>query len=398
MPQPAPRRPQGSAAEVLRVALRLGLSSFGGPIAHLGYFERVYVRELAWLRGEEYASLVGLCQILPGPTSSQVGFLIGLHRAGWRGALAAWLGFTLPSALLLYACARLTAHLHGPLAGALVHGLKLVAVAVVAQAVWSMARRLCNDAATWLIALGAMALLLATGDANTQLAVLAAAAAAGLLWCHPTAVPVTGPAVQWRSATAALAVFLLLLLALPPLSWRYPQSGFDLAHVFYRAGALVFGGGHVVLPLLRAALVPAGWLSDDAFLAGYGLAQAVPGPLFTVAAYLGAVAAPAAPAGGAVLALAAIFAPGLLLALAGSSLWSKLAQRARLGAALTGINAAVVGVLAAALYDPVWVNAVHDGIDLAVAAIALLLLWSGRAPPLAAVLLCTVASLVRLAS
>jgi len=396
MPQQASPTP-GSVAEVLRVALRLGLGSFGGPIAHLGYFERVYVRELAWLSSEEYASLVGLCQILPGPTSSQVGFLIGMHRAGWRGALAAWLGFTLPSALLLYACARLAAHLHGPLAGALVHGLKLVAVAVVAQAVWSMARRLCSDAATWLIALGAMALLFATGDANAQLVVLAAAAAAGLLWCHPTAVPVTRAAVQWRPATAALAVFLLLLVTLPPLSWRYPESGVALAQVFYRAGALVFGGGHVVLPLLRAALVPAGWLSDDAFLAGYGLAQAVPGPLFTVAAYLGAVAAPAAPAGGAALALAAIFAPGLLLALAGSSLWSKLALHARLGAALTGVNAAVVGVLAAALYDPVWVNAVHDGVDLAVAAIALLLLWSGRAPPLAAVLLCTVASLLRLA-
>jgi len=395
-PQPA-RRPQGSAAEVLRVALRLGLSSFGGPIAHLGYFERVYVRERAWLSGEEYASLVALCQILPGPTSSQVGFLIGLHRAGWRGALAAWAGFTLPSALLLYGGARLAAHFHGPLAGALVHGLKLAAVAVVAQALWSMARRLCRDAGTWLIALGAMALLLATGDANAQLAVLAAAAAAGLLWCHPTAVPATGTAVQWRQPTAALAAFLLLLLALPLLSWRYPQSGFALAQVFYRAGALVFGGGHVVLPLLRAALVPAGWLSDDAFLAGYGLAQAVPGPLFTVAAYLGAMAAPAAPAGGAALALAAIFAPGLLLALAGSSLWSKLGQQARLGAALTGVNAAVVGVLAAALYNPVWVNAVHDGVDLAVAAIALLLLWSGRAPPLAAVLLCALASMLRLA-
>jgi chromate transporter len=398
MPQQAARRPQGSAAEVLRVALRLGLSSFGGPIAHLGYFERVYVRELAWLSGEEYAALVGMCQILPGPTSSQVGFLIGLHRAGWRGALAAWLGFTLPSALLLYACARLAANLHGPVAGGLVHGLKLVAVAVVAQAVWSMAQRLCSDAATWLIALAAMALMLATGNANAQLAALAGAAAAGLLWCQPTTVPVTGTqVVQWRHATAALAVFLLLLVALPLLSWRAPQSAFAVAHVFYRAGALVFGGGHVVLPLLRAALVPAGWLSDDAFLAGYGLAQAVPGPLFTVAAYLGAMAVPSSPPGGAVLALAAIFAPGLLLALVGSSLWSQFARYARLGAALTGVNAAVVGVLAAALYNPVWVSAVHDGVDLAVAAIALLLLWSGRAPPLVAVLLCAVASLLRLA-
>src|SRR6516164_2809157 len=184
MPQQASPTP-GSVAEVLRVALRLGLGSFGGPIAHLGYFERVYVRELAWLSSEEYASLVGLCQILPGPTSSQVGFLIGLHRAGWRGALAAWLGFTLPSALLLYAGARLSAHAQGPLASATVHGLKLVAVPVVAQAVWSMARRLCTDRSTWLIALAAAGLVFASGGPDAQLVVLAAGLAAGLLWCDP---------------------------------------------------------------------------------------------------------------------------------------------------------------------------------------------------------------------
>src|SRR6516162_7893731 len=398
MPVPAARSPGGHPTEVLRVALRLGLTSFGGPIAHLGYFERTYVRERLWLSGEQYAALVGLCQILPGPTSSQVGFLIGLHRAGWRGALAAWLGFTLPSALLLYAGARLSAHAQGPLASATVHGLKLVAVPVVAQAVWSMARRLCTDRSTWLIALAAAGLVFASGGPDAQLVVLAAGLAAGLLWCDPASIPPGSAAqdVRPRTAWLALAAF-TLLLGLSLFSWHPSPGGFALAQVFYRAGALVFGGGHVVLPLLRAALVPAGWLSDDAFLSGYGLAQAVPGPLFTVAAYLGAMAVPAAPAGGAALALAAIFAPGLLLALAGSSLWSKLGQQARLGAALTGVNAAVVGVLAAALYNPVWVNAVHDGVDLAVAAIALLLLWSGRAPPLAAVLLCTVASLLRLA-
>jgi len=382
---------------VLRVALRLGFTSFGGPLAHLGYFERTYVRERGWLSAEEYASLVGLCQILPGPTSSQVGFLIGLRRAGWRGALAAWLGFTLPSALLLYACARLAARVHGPLASALVHGLKLVAVAVVAQAVWSMARRLCTDASTWLTAACAAALLLASGSAGAQLAVLLAAAAAGSVWCRPAAVPVrTAGDEQWAAAPA-LAAFAVLLLALAVLSWRYPHSGFALAQVFYRAGALVFGGGHVVLPLLRAALVPTGWLSDDAFLGGYGLAQAVPGPLFTVAVYLGAVAAPAAPSAGAVVALIAIFLPGLLLALAGSSVWTALSRRTRLRAAMTGVNAAVVGVLAAALYDPVWVSGVHDGADAAIAGSALLLLGSGRGPPLAVVVLCVAASLLRLA-
>ena len=246
---------------MLRVALRLGLTSFGGPIAHLGYFERTYVRELGWLSPEQYGALVGLCQILPGPTSSQVGFLIGLHRAGWRGALSAWLGFTLPSALLLYACARLATHVQGPLVDATVHGLKLVAVAVVAQAVWSMARRLCTDASTGLIAVGAAALLLASGAAGAQLAALAAGFAAGLVWCQPTSVPpvAADPLAPGRAAWLALATFSVLLLALPLLSWRFPHSGVALAHVFYRAGALVFGGGHVVLPLLRAPLVP-GWL------------------------------------------------------------------------------------------------------------------------------------------
>jgi chromate transporter len=381
---------------VLRVALRLGLTSFGGPLAHLGYFERTYVRERGWVTAEEYASLVGLCQILPGPTSSQVGFLIGLHRAGWRGALAAWLGFTLPSALLLYACARLAARVQGPVASALVHGLKLVAVAVVAQAVWSMARRLCNDAGTWLIAAGAMALLLASGGAGAQLAVLAAGATAGFLWCRPAPVPVQDAAKEQRAATPSLAAFAVLLLGLSVLSWRYPHSGFALAQLFYRAGALVFGGGHVVLPLLRAALVPPGWLSDDTFLGGYGLAQAVPGPLFTVAAYLGAMAVPRAPSAGALMALIAIFLPGLLLALAGSSVWTTLAHHARLRAAMSGVNAAVVGVLAAALYDPVWLSGVHDGADLAVAGLGLLLLGSGRVPPLAVVVLCAAASLLRL--
>ena len=397
MPVVALRQAQGHAAEVLRVALRLGLTSFGGPIAHLGYFERVYVRERGWLSAEQYAALVALCQILPGPTSSQVGFLIGLHRAGWRGALLAWVGFTLPSAVLLYAGARLAMQAQGPLAGATLHGLKLVAVAVVAQAVWSMARRLCTDLSTAVIAAGAAALLLAASGSAVQLAALTAGFAAGLLWCRPASVPPlpTESTAQQRAAWLAFAAYTVLLLGLPLLAWRYPHSGLALAQVFYRAGALVFGGGHVVLPLLRAALVPTGWLSDDAFLAGYGLAQAVPGPLFTVAAYLGPSALPSAPASAALIALVAIFVPGLLLAVAGSSLWMALAQRTRLRAGITGINAAVVGILAAALYNPVWTSAVRDPADIAVAAGALLLLASQRVPPLVVVLLCVAASIVR---
>src|SRR5215472_6469736 len=397
MPTPAPPSPRGHPAEVLRVALRLGLTSFGGPIAHLGYFERTYVRELGWLSAEQYGALVGLCQILPGPTSSQVGFLIGLHRAGWGGALAAWVGFTLPSALVLYASARLSTQLQGPLVEATVHGLKLVAVAVVAQAVWSMARRLSTDTRTRLIALGAAALLLGSGAAGAQLAALALGLAAGVLWCRPARIPplASEPLAGGRIAWLALAAFSVLLLALPLLSWRYPHSGVALAQVFYRAGALVFGGGHVVLPLLRAALVPTGWLSDDVFLGGYGLAQAVPGPLFTVAAYLGPSAVPSAPTTGALIALMAIFLPGLLLAVAGSSLWTALALRGRLRAGITGINAAVVGILAAALYNPVWTSAVRDPADIAVAAGALLLLAGRRVPPFVVVLLCVAASIVR---
>jgi chromate transporter len=389
---------RGRALEVLRTALRLGVTSFGGPLAHLGYFERVYVRERGWLTAEHYATLVALCQILPGPTSSQVGFLVGLQRGGWPGALAAWIGFTLPSALLLYAAARLAARVQGPLALALVHGLKLVAVAVVAQAVWTMAQRLCTDVTTRLIALAAAALLLLSGGAAVQLAVLAAAAVAGLLWCRASP-PATAPPppLGQRPASLALALFGLLLLGLPLAAWRWPHSGVALAEVFYRAGALVFGGGHVVLPLLRAALVPAGWLSDDSFLTGYGLAQAVPGPLFTVAAYLGAVAIPDATATGAAIAVLFIFLPGLLLAVAGAVLWSRLAQQRAARAATSGVNAAVVGILAAALYQPVWVGAVRGRVDVVIAAAAFALLQGLRAPPLAAVVLCVAYSLLHAA-
>jgi chromate transporter len=381
---------------VLRVALQLGLTSCGGPIAHLGYFERTYVRQRGWLSEAHYGDLVALCQILPGPTSSQVGFLIGLHRAGWAGALAAWFGFTLPSALLMYAGAVLSARPEGPLALTVVHGLKLVAVAVVAQAVWTMARRLCTDIATWLIGVSAAVLLLFAGSTAAQLGVLAGAAVVGLVCCRPA---VAGDArsavvVPATAAWPALGVLLLLLVSLPLLSWRVPHGELALADVFYRSGALVFGGGHVVLPLLRESLVPQGWLSDDRFLAGYGLAQAMPGPLFSVAAYLGAVATRGS-VSGAAIALVCIFLPGLLLAVAGVSLWGRLATHRPVRAAMTGVNAAVVGILAAALWNPVWVSAVHDGADVAIAAAGLALLVALRAPPLVLVVLCVAYSVLR---
>lgn len=386
-----PRR----AWEVLRASLLLGLSSFGGPVAHLGYFERSYVRQRQWLSAEDYAGLVALCQILPGPASSQVGFLVGLRRAGWLGAVAAWLGFTLPSALLLYGCARLSPPASGPLMQAVLHGLKLMAVAVVAQAVWSMARRLCPDRTTTALALLAAWLLLVAGGSGMQLLALAGGALGGTLLCRPAVSPAAPPDFPLRPGLAwgALALFVLLLLGLPLLAWRQPHGLAALADVFYRSGALVFGGGHVVLPLLRDALVPGGWISDDRFLAGYGLAQAVPGPLFTVAAYLGAVSAytPSAAAGAAV-ALLFIFLPGLLLAVAGAALWSRLARRPLVGAALTGVNATVVGILGAALYDPVWTGGVHSGGDAAIAVAGLALLERWKAAPLAVLLFCLAAS------
>jgi chromate transporter len=388
------KSPPGTAREVLRVSLLLGLTAFGGPLAHLGYFERAYVRERGWLSHEDYGALLALCQVLPGPTSSQVGFLIGWHRAGGLGAVAAWIGFTLPSAVLLFAGALLAVHLHGPGVEAVLHGLKLTAVAVVAQALWSMARSLCTDRVTVAIALAAGALLLLVAGSGAQLLALCLGAVAGLALCHrrgrPLRVPPRGAST--RLAWGALALFIALLglaLAVPA------GHGLGaLAAIFYRAGALVFGGGHVVLPLLRDALVPAGWLSDDRFLTGYGLAQAVPGPLFSVAAYLGAANAYVAlPVLAAITALVAIFLPGLLLAVAGVRLWSLVDASSRLAGALTGINAAVVGILGAALYDPVWLSAVRQDVDAVIALSGLLLLERWKAPPPAVLVFCVALAL-----
>jgi chromate transporter len=385
---PALRGMPGAAAVFIQ-ALRLGLLSFGGPVAHLGYFERAYVRRLGWLGAGELASLVALCQMLPGPASSQVGFLIGWRRAGLAGALAAWIGFTLPAALLMFACARWAPQAQAIATGRLTHGLQLVAVAVVAQAVLSMGRRLCPDRRRLLIGLLAAGAVLA-GGGGLQLAALLGGGLGGVLLCRDlaaTPVQLSGYASR-RAGIAALLVFAVVLLALAAAA-RAPHGLCALAAVLFRTGALVFGGGHVVLPLLRAELVPGGWLGDGSFMAGYGLMQAMPGPLFAFAAYLGAIAgAPAGQAGlWAAVGVLSIFLPGLLLATAGSAFWSQLARFAPLRAGLAGINAAVVGILGAALYDPVWLTAVARGSDVAIAAAGLLLLERWRAPPAAVVLL-----------
>jgi chromate transporter len=388
---------RGSAAQVFRVALGLGLTSFGGPIAHLGYFERTYVRERRWVTSDEYAGIVALCQMLPGPASSQVGFLVGLKRAGWMGALAAWAGFTLPSAILMFAFAMLAPGLHGPRTDAVLHGLRIVAVAVVAQAVWSMAQRLCPDRPRAALALGAAVVLLIVGGTVAQVGVLVGGAIGGAVLCRGVDAAPSAPAlpISARAGSIAFGAYLGLLLVFAIITGS-GQTLFALAGVCYRAGALVFGGGHVVLPLLRDALVPRGWLSDNAFLAGYGAAQAVPGPLFTFSSYLGATVAP--DRGVALLwasvALVFMFLPGLFIASAGIPVWTWLGGRPAARGALAGVNAAVVGVLGAALYDPIWVSAIGSGRDLAIALAGFVLLGRWRVPPIIIVVLTVAAALV----
>lgn len=381
----SPVRPAGSAREVFQAALGLGLTSFGGPIAHIGYFQRAYVGKRRWLGADEFAGMVALCQLVPGPASSQLGFLIGFRRAGWLGAVAAWLGFTLPSALLMFGFAVVAPRISGPFALAAFHGLKLVAVAVVAQAVWSMARTMCADLPRAAIALASALTVAAVGGPSAQMFALAIGGAGGVLLCRN--IPGGGGAVRLpisaRAGVLSFGVFVALLLCLPVI------GGHGLAAmmaVFYRAGALVFGGGHVVLPLLRDGLVPDGWITDSAFLAGYGAAQAVPGPLFTFAAYLGAAIAPQGhglglAAAWSAAALGALFLPGLLVAIAGVPIWNWVSRHGPARGALAGVNAAVVGVLGAALYDPLWTSAILRPVDLAIAAGGFVLLQYWRVPP-----------------
>ena len=372
-----------SALEVLRVFLKLGLTSFGGPVAHLGYFRHEFVVRRAWLDERAYADLAALCQFLPGPASSQTGFAIGLIRAGYLGGFAAWAGFTLPSAIAMTLIAYGEGALKGPAGDGLMHGLKLVAVAIVAQAVMGMAQSLAPDRARATIAVLSLILMAFAPAAWAQIAVIVLGAAAGLVVCRQGA-EIAGPDADAPISRRMGIVFAGLFVALLALSFVPAGSGATaLAAAFYRSGALVFGGGHVVLPLLRAAVVDPGWVSDSAFLAGYGAAQAVPGPLFTFAAYLGAVAS-APPGGvvGAALALVAIFAPGLLLLMGAIPFWHDLRVRPGARAAMAGVNAAVVGLLASALYNPVWTSAVRGPADFAIAAagFAALVVW--RAAPL----------------
>ena len=392
----AATRHHASAWRVFLIFLRLGLTSFGGPVAHLGYFREEFVARRRWLTEDAFADLVALCQFLPGPASSQVGLALGLRQAGWGGALAAWLGFTLPSALVMALLGLGLVAGQGLMPAGVLHGLKVAAVAVVAQAVWGMARSLCRGPARLLLMVLACALALLWPGVVGQVGAMLVAALAGLaLWGRASAMPAPpsqgglAAGVRPRTGALLLAAFAALLVLLPLAARAWPQGWLVLADAFYRAGALVFGGGHVVLPLLQAEVVATGWVAADDFLAGYGLAQAVPGPLFTFAAFLGAAAGHGAGGWlGAAVCLVAIFVPAFLLVAGALPFWERLRHNARARAALAGVNAAVVGLLLAALYHPVWTSAIHAPADLALALAAFAALVWARVPPWLVVPLC----------
>ncbi|MCV6615241.1 MAG: chromate efflux transporter [Cellvibrionaceae bacterium] len=377
----------GSALEVFKVFLKLGLTSFGGPIAHIGYFRKELLERRRWLSESQFSQLLVICQFLPGPASSQLGFALGLQRAGWLGALAAFIAFTLPSALLMFVFAALLPQLGGDTAASLVQGLKLVAVAVVADAVWGMAKNLCPDLSRRLMAVAAAALILLFDAAEAQLLVVAGGALAGYLYCNAETGSQSVLNIDYSSRTGfiLLGLFGALLILLPLL------ASDSLAAIFYQAGALVFGGGHVVLPLLEQGVVGQGLLDKDTFLAGYGAAQAIPGPMFSLAAYLGA-AADNHSLVGATIALLFIFLPGFLLLAGVLPLWNRVLASVALQRALLGVGAAVLGLLGAALYQPVFSAAVNSPATMAIALVGFAMLRLLQWSPLAVLGFCVGAS------
>jgi len=388
-----PATERRSFFEVLWAFLRLGVTSFGGPIAHLGYFRAEFVERRKWLDEAAYTDIIALCQFLPGPASSQVGIILGTSRAGLPGGFAAWLGFTMPSALAL----ALVAFAYGVDSlgdishVAWLHGLKIVAVAVVAQAVWGMARSLCPDRERATLAVAATLLTLAIPSASGQIGAILAGGVIGWRFLpgmnNAEAAPLAIP-VGRATAIASLTLFAALLFGLPLLATATCDHTIEVISSFYRSGSLVFGGGHVVLPLLQQAVVPRGWIGNDEFLAGYGAAQAVPGPLFTFAAYLG-TAMKTAPNGwaGGLICLAAIYLPSFLLLIGVLPFWDALRHRAGVQSALKGVNATVVGILLGALYTPVWTSAIFSSADFGLGVLAFMLLAFWRTPPWLVVIL-----------
>lgn len=392
---PSGNHTKGSPFEVLIIFLKLGLTSFGGPMAHLGYFRSEFVERRRWLDDQSYSDLVALCQFLPGPASSQVGMALGFQRAGWRGTVAAWLGFTLPSAIALILFAMGVSNFSALAQSGIIHGLKIMAVAVVAQAVWGMAKSLCPDRMRSGIAIGSALLVLTIPSTLGQ---IGAIAFGGLVGWHTLSVPHCSSArhrdygVNKISGTVLLLLFAILLIGLPALAAVTDSLALSAISDFYKAGSLVFGGGHVVLPLLQASVVPPCWVSNDTFLAGYGAAQAVPGPLFTFAAFLGAaMPSPLGNWGGGAILLGAIFLPSFLLVIGALPYWEALRQRDGVQRSMAGVNAAVVGVLGAALYDPVWISAIHSKSDLGLALVAYGLLVFGKISPVIVVALAAIA-------
>ncbi|MBB3131392.1 chromate transporter [Paenibacillus rhizosphaerae] len=397
---PEPQQPfevtnakSASLWEVLRVSTKLGLTSFGGPIAHLGYFHDEYVRRRKWMDEKTYADLVALCQFLPGPASSQVGIGIGILRAGLWGGVMAWLGFTLPSVIVLVLFALLLQGFDIANAG-WIHGLKIVAVAIVAQAVLGMGQKLTPDRYRVTIAVGSAALVLLWPTAYTQVLIIAAAGILGL-WLYKKSPDPGSPSLRMPVgkpfAIGCLVLFFGLLVALPLLRQMFDIESVAMFDSFYRSGSLVFGGGHVVLPLLEREVVPTGWVSPEDFLAGYGAAQAVPGPLFTFAAYLGAMSGGIT---GAVIATTAIFLPAFLLVAGALPFWNSLRNSPRVQGALIGINAAVVGILLAAFYVPIWTTAITAPVDFALALVLFILLVFWKLPPWVVVLAGALAGMV----
>ncbi len=381
-----------SAWQILIIFLRLGLTSFGGPVAHLGYFREEFVVRRHWLSAQRYADLVALCQFLPGPASSQVGMALGLVQGGYRGALAAWCGFTLPSAMILILFAAGLTHWQNHVPAGVLHGLKVVAVAVVAQAVWGMAGQFCRDKRHISLMLMATTISLLWPSVLAQMVIILVAAGTGYVLFRTT--PSTGwdpegNRLSHRHGVIWLLLFVVLLVSLPILATVSSGPVIQLLDIFYRTGALVFGGGHVVLPLLQAEVVPAGLVSNETFLAGYGATQAVPGPLFTFAAFLGASVPDLGWFGG-IVALTAIFLPSFLLVAGVLPFWERLRRFAPVQAALSGINAAVVGILLAALYQPVWTSAVQHAADFVLALLALMALMVWRISPWLVVIGCGV--------
>ena len=380
--------------EIFLAFLKLGLTSFGGPVAHLGYFRAEFVARRKWVDDKTYSDLVALCQLLPGPASSQVGIALGISRGGLRGGLAAWLGFMLPSALALIAFGYGVAY-HGSVSeSGLIHGLKVAAVAVVALAVWGMGKTLCPDPKRASLAALSALIALTSPNVTGQITAIFLCGLIGRRTMSDIAASAGAPhefGVRKTAAIVAAVAFFGLLIGLPLLAQSVPSRALALLDSFYRSGALVFGGGHVVLPLLRAEVVPSGWVTDSLFLAGYGAAQAVPGPLFTFAAYLGTVMKQP-PNGwvGAIVCLVAIFLPSFLLVVSALPLWQTLRESRGTRAALTGVNAGVVGLLLAALYDPVWLAAIKSRADFGLALMSFILLAFWKVSPIVVVVFAAV--------